>query len=359
MGVACQTGGGSPPKYGDYNGAACTGGRFYAAWASATAAPGDPQPADIDVFVACPPDEDDLTGVFADNTDPFFDSFPPDIHSNTCNVGPIGQAIAFDACGNGAPTVVNDAPASFDPGTTTVTWTATDTAGNSTSRPQTIEVVDTTLPVISCPSDQTAECIDGVATVTFPDPFASDDCALASLACVPPSGSVFDLGDTTVTCTATDTSDNSSECTLNVAVVDTTPPVVTVVGAGELWPPNHKYVEKALADCGIEIDDQCQGLIDLEDANPVVTCVTSDEVEQGNGDGNTLADMVIVDATTVRLRSERAGGGDGRVYAIHFEVSDAANNVTAAVCNVSVPANQGPNGAAIDSGVHFTVGTCN
>jgi hypothetical protein len=96
-------------------------------------------------------------------------------------------------------------------------------------------------PVVFCPAVQTAECIDGVATVTFPDPTATDDCDLASLACVPPSGSVFDLGDTTVTCTATDTSANTDECTLNVAVVDTIPPEVTVLGAGELRSPNHQW----------------------------------------------------------------------------------------------------------------------
>jgi hypothetical protein len=50
--------------------------------------------------------------------------------------------------------------------------------------------------------------------------------------------------------------------------------------------------------------------------------------------------MVILDATSVNVRAERRGGGDGRVYTIHFEVSDAADNVTAAACLVSVRANQ-------------------
>ncbi len=45
----CQTGGGSP-KYGDYNGIACTAGRFYAAYASATL-PGGSQTQNIDSFL--------------------------------------------------------------------------------------------------------------------------------------------------------------------------------------------------------------------------------------------------------------------------------------------------------------------
>ena len=42
-GETCSTGGGIP-KYGDYNGIACAGGRVVTAWASATAPPGAPSP---------------------------------------------------------------------------------------------------------------------------------------------------------------------------------------------------------------------------------------------------------------------------------------------------------------------------
>lgn len=197
------------------------------------------------------------------------------------------------------------------------------------------------------------------ATVDFGNATATDNCAVASVGCVPPSGSTFPLGNSPVTCTATDTSSNNSECGFNVAVVDTTPPVVTVGNGGTLWPPNHQYVTKSLDDCGIEINDLCQGMIDLANANPLITCVTSDEVENGQGDGNTTQDMVILNATAVNLRSERAGNLDGRVYKIHFQVNDAAGNVTTGVCPVTVAHDQGNGSAAIDSGVHFSVGTCN
>jgi hypothetical protein len=245
-------------------------------------------------------------------------------------------------------------------GSTSVTLTCTDPLGKSDSCTGSVTVVDDTAPTIVCPSNQTAECVSGGATVNYGNATASDNCGVASVGCAPPSGT-FGLGNTSVSCTATDTSSNSSTCGFNVAVVDTIPPVVTVSpqGAGDLWPPDHKYISKSLFDCGVQILDQCQGVIDLQNASPTITCVTSDEVENGGGDGNTLADMIIVDATTVLLRSERSGPLVGRVYGIHFKVTDAAGNVGTGVCQVGVPHDQGNGQPAVDSGVHFTVGNCN
>ena len=59
----------------------------------------------------------------------------------------IGTATATDAVG---PVVISsDAPATFPLGTTTVTWTATDAAGNSSSATQQVLVKDTTAPVVT------------------------------------------------------------------------------------------------------------------------------------------------------------------------------------------------------------------
>ncbi len=87
---------------------------------------------------------------------------------------------------------------------------------------------------------------------------------------------------------------------------------------------------------------------------------TSDETENGGGDGNTLNDIIIAaDCKSVQLRKERNGGGNGRVYTIHFEVTDASGNVTTSTAKVKVPKNQGANGAAVDDGANYTVnGNC-
>ncbi|MBJ6369368.1 HYR-like domain-containing protein, partial [Snuella sedimenti] len=54
--------------------------------------------------------------------------------------------------------VVNDAPATFPIGTTTVTWTVTDEEGNFETCTQDVTVTDDEDPSISCPGDLTAIC---------------------------------------------------------------------------------------------------------------------------------------------------------------------------------------------------------
>jgi hypothetical protein len=82
--------------------------------------------------------------------------------------------------------------------------------------------------------------------------------------------------------------------------------------------------------------------------------VTSDETENGNGDGNTDNDIIIgADCQTVQLRSERDGGGDGRVYTIYFRLTDTHGNTTTVTAKVVVLHNPGE--TAVDSGAHYTV----
>jgi len=124
----------------------------------------------------------------------------------------IGNATATDDVG--PVTIGNDAPADFPLGLTTVTWTATDNYGNSSSDTQTVTVQDTTAPLLSVPDDiaMAAPSADGVA-VSFS--VSATDLFLATTSCVDQdgfdfeSGDVFPVGVTTVTCTATDTSGNT------------------------------------------------------------------------------------------------------------------------------------------------------
>ena len=118
-----------------------------------------------------------------------------------------------------------------------------------------------------------------------------------------------------------------------------------------LWPPNHKLHTYSLADCaGITMCPNGQsGAVD-----GTVTSITVDEaidVGQG-GDGHTTNyDAKIVDATHFELRSERQGGGDGRVYTVYY--TDTSGN--AGSCQFLVPHNQGPFEGAVDSGTVVTV----
>lgn len=88
---------------------------------------------------------------------------------------------------------------------------------------------DTIPPVLTMPADITAEATSPAgAVVSYPLPTVTDDADPApAVSCSPVSGSTFPLGVTTVTCTATDASGNSSNGTFKVNVVDTTAPAVT------------------------------------------------------------------------------------------------------------------------------------
>jgi parallel beta-helix repeat protein len=77
--------------------------------------------------------------------------------------------------------------------------------------------VDTTPPVITVPASITTDATSpGGANVTYSVSASDPDDAVASLNCVPPSGSKFPIGTTMVSCTATDTHGNSAQATFSV-----------------------------------------------------------------------------------------------------------------------------------------------
>ena len=116
-----------------------------------------------------------------------------------------------------------------------------------------------------------------------------------------------------------------------------------------MWPPNHNYQTFTAASFGATAGDACGGT----GSGIVIVSVTSDEVENGDGDGNTLNDIVIAaDCKSVQLRAERQNNGDGRVYTIVFGVTDSSGNQTTGSVTVTVPKSQ--NGAgAVDSGPKY------
>jgi hypothetical protein len=83
-----------------------------------------------------------------------------------------------------------------------------------------VTVNDLQPPVIACPANQTAVTAtvnDACKVVNF-TVSATDNCPGVTVVCAPPSGSCFAVGVTTVTCTATDQSGNTSTCSFTVTV---------------------------------------------------------------------------------------------------------------------------------------------
>ena len=174
------------------------------------------------------------------------------------NTVDIGDATASDAVS--VLSLTHDAPAAFPYGQSTVTWTATDSSGNTATGSQSVTIVDTTVPDITSPPDVTAEAagsdgnlVDiGVAT-------AHDLLEISSLTSDAPASFLF--GQTVVTWTATDGDGNSASSTQLVTVVDTAAP--------ELALPPDIVIDATSLETSIDVG--VASAIDLVDSDPSVT----------------------------------------------------------------------------------------
>ncbi len=138
------------------------------------------------------------------------------------NTVPLGAPTVTDI---GQVTVTNDAPKTFSMGLTTVTWTAKDTSGNTANATQTVNIVHTTPPKLTPPSNVTFEAtsLDN-NTVPLGSPIVTD---IEQVTVTNNAPKAFSIGLTTVTWTTTDTSGNTANVTQTVLVKDTTPPKLT------------------------------------------------------------------------------------------------------------------------------------
>ncbi len=122
----------------------------------------------------------------------------------------------------------------------------------------------------------------------------------------------------------------------SVEIADNTPPEIDVTVSPEsLWPPNHKMKP---IQATVTVTDNCPGV------SFVLHDITSDEPDNGIGDGNTVNDIQNAafgtPDTEFDLRSERAGNGDGRTYTITYSADDLSDNTANDVATVTVPHNK-------------------
>ena len=119
---------------------------------------------------------------------------------------------------------------SFPVGTTTVTCTATDSSHNTGSNSFTVTVNDVTPPVVTVPGPQTVGATSASgAVVTFSAQATDNVDGVRPVNCSPSSGFTFPAKQTTtVTCSATDSSNNTGSATFGVTVVDSAPTIIGV-----------------------------------------------------------------------------------------------------------------------------------
>lgn len=273
-------------------------------------------------------------------TPPHFTRVPP---SQTVEGGsPIDLlATAVDVLGASIP-VTSNAPAVFPLGSTTVTFTATDSSNQTITATAVITVVDTKAPVITaCAAPKTVFVVAGVASAypaltglvaTDYSGFTVTQSPAAGTAYTLPIGQSSTVFNVTLTATDNSPSHHASTCVTTVTFSASSTPVCDAGNAGgDLWPPNHKL--RTLAIRGITNTDG-------KEVTTKVTSIFQDEPTQGLGDGDTPIDGYISAAGVAQVRAERSGLGNGRVYYINFTATSTSGSFCTGTTTVAVPHDQ-------------------
>jgi hypothetical protein len=231
--------------------------------------------------------------------------------------------------GSLTPTCTPASGSTFPLGTTRVNCSVTDSGGLEDSGFFDVTVVDTTDPTLNLPGNITEEATGpGGAAVSFS---ATADDAVDSdvqVNCTPASGSTFQLGTTTVDCTATDDFGNTSSGSFTVTVEDTTAPSLNL--------PGNQTVEAtgpggATVTYTADADDLVDGNI-AADCTPAsgatfplgTTTVECSATDAAGNTANGTFDVTVEDTTAPTLDS-------------HADVSATATTSAGAVVNYTKP----------------------
>jgi hypothetical protein len=141
------------------------------------------------------------------------------------------------------------------------------------------------------------------------------------------------LGEHHIQLVVNDGIDNSEPDEVVITVLDNTPPEFTLsVTPAVLWPPDHQMIKITPT---WTVADNC-------DQSPQVTLVgiTSNELDDDKGDGNTTGDIEVRDDGSIYLCAERSGTGSGRIYTITYQAANASGNTAVRSATVTVPHDQ-------------------
>ncbi|TVZ57638.1 HYR domain-containing protein [Flavobacteriaceae bacterium MAR_2010_105] len=179
-------------------------------------------------------------------------------------VNDFGFMSAWDNCSGITLELVSGLPrrSAFPVGTTTNVFKFTDAAGNSSTCTFKINVIDNEAPTINCPTNIVANTSPGLcnAYVAVPVVTASDNCGITSITnSFNSSGAnasgTYPLGTTKVTYTVTDSANRTTTCSIDVTVVNSQNPIITLNG------PNTITLEACsnYSELGATATDNCLG----------------------------------------------------------------------------------------------------
>ncbi len=217
----------------------------------------------------------------------------------------------------------------YELGTTQATLTVRRTPLIASACAAQIEVDDAEMPNLSCPAAITAECGSPAGATVSLTATATDNCPGLGAAKCEGSGGLFPIGTTSVTCSVSDGSHNTSTCVTSVIVKDSTPPTITSISANPsvLWPPNHKGIPVTIS---VAASDACDSAVSSRCA---IIGVTSNQSCRRDS-------FRITGPMTVMLPAER-DGDRARSYAVQVRCSDASGNSALGSVVVTVPHDRG------------------
>lgn len=262
--------------------------------------------------------------------------------------GPSGAAVAYTTKatdlvdGTVSVSCSRASGATFALGTSTVTCLGTDKAGNQATDTFSVTVVRTTAPAISAAS-RTAEATgaDG-ATVSYTATATDLVDGTVQVTCTVASGSRFPLGDTSVTCSATDNRNNFSHKVLTISVVDTTAPEVTTTDAtAEATGPNGSPVSFT-ASASDAVDGSLPATClpasgsTFAPGDTLVTCTATDA---HHNTATATATVTVRDTTGPALKladqTLEATGGGGAAATFMPTASDLVSGVRLVTCDAA------------------------
>lgn len=201
-------------------------------------------------------------------------------------------------------------------------------------------------PVANAGPDQTLQCVAGGVVATLDGSGSSDpDGTIMSykwFGLGNPAGVLGQsvqtfpmfVGERQFTLEVTDNNGARAIDDVRVRVEDGERPAIHMtVSPTRIWPPNHRMVRVV---SGAYATDACGSSV-------LAITVTSNEPDNGPGDGNTAPDWEVVangnGTYDVWVRAERSGNQMGRIYTITARAVDGSGNVSTQTASVEVPRN--------------------
>ena len=212
---------------------------------------------------------------------------PSDItvcHSDSVS---LGNPVTSDSCG--VASVINDAPGNYPNGTTIVTWTATDLAGNMSTCTQSVTIDDTEAPMITCPNVDAFDADPNMCSTVVNNNLAPivTDCndftvnyvitgATTGSGNDDATGTEFFVGQSLLTYYATDVFGNVDSCSILIQVNDSQNPVINCPNDVVIFVPSGT-IDTVVNNIGASASDNCQ-------VDAITYSTTGALVISGNGD---------------------------------------------------------------------------